>query len=211
MLLTQIDWGKIQMRNEVGNRYGKLVVVEEAEPTYSTGGQRKRKQRRVKCQCDCGNMKEMFLTNLTTGKTNSCGCIARTHGMSNTPEYKVWQGMIGRCHNPNHVDYCSYGDIGVVVCEEWRYSFEAFINDMGRRPSDNHTIDRKNVYAGYDPTNCEWVEKEKQGENKRKERRRNGTHPMYEYRKAARERKARGEYRVGGRGGGKPKEHKVEQ
>lgn len=197
------------MRNEAGNRYGKLVVIDEAEPIYSTGGQRKRKQRRVKCQCDCGNTKEVFLTNLTTGKTESCGCISRKHGLSGTPEYKVWQGMIGRCHNPNHVDYCSYGEKGVEVCERWKDSFESFIADMGQRPTDAHTIERVDVYSGYSPDNCIWLESEKQAANKRKERREHGSHPQYEYRKAARERKARGEYRIGGRGGGKPIEQLV--
>lgn len=194
------------MRGEIGNRYGKLVVIDEAEPTYSTGGQRKRKQRRVKCQCDCGNTKEMFLTNLTTGKTESCGCINRTHGLSGTPEYGVWQGMIGRCHNPNHVDYCSYGEKGVEVCDRWKASFESFIEDMGRRPTDAHTIERIDVYSGYSPDNCIWLERDKQAANKRKERREHCSHPQYEYRKAARERKAKWEYRIGGRGGGKADE-----
>lgn len=197
------------MRNEVGNRYGKLVVVEEAEPSYSTGGDRVRKQRRVKCQCDCGNTKEMFLTNLTSGKTNSCGCINRTHGLTGTPEYKVWQGMIGRCHKPNHVDYCSYGEKGVSVCDKWRNSFEAFIRDMGQRPSSNHTIDRVDVYGGYCPENCIWLEKEKQAANKRSERRESGTHPLYEYRKEARERKKNGVYKKGGRNGGKVDESRT--
>ena len=183
------------MIGEIGNRYGKLVVIDEAEPTYSTGGQRKRKQRRVKCQCDCGNTNEMFLTNLTTGKTSSCGCINRTHGMSKSPEYKVWQGMIGRCHNPNHVDYCSYGEKGVEVCERWKEhgkGFQAFIADMGTRPSASSTIERVDVYSGYSPANCIWLERSKQNSNKRKERREPGSHPQYEYRKASRERKAGG-------------------
>lgn len=163
------------------------------------------------CVCECGTLDIVKNFELRSGRSNSCGCLqkerlgdsVRTHGLSKTPEYKVWQGMIGRCHNSTHVDYCSYGEKGVTVCDKWKNSFEAFIEDMGMRPSDNHTIERVDVYGGYCPENCIWLESEKQAANKRKERREKGTHPMYEYRKAARERKARGEYRVGGRGGGK--------
>lgn len=171
------------------------------------------------CVCECGTLDVVKNQELRSGRSSSCGCYQKerasessiTHGLSKTPEYKVWQGMIGRCHNPTHVDYYSYGEKGVEVCDKWKDSFEAFIEDMGRRPSDNHTIERVDVYGGYCPENCIWLESEKQAANKRKERRKKGTHPMYEYRKAARERKARGEYRVGGRGGGKPREQKVEQ
>ena len=195
----------------IGNRYGKLVVVEEMPPVYSVSATRKRSNRVVKCLCDCGSVKDIYLANLRQGKTESCGCINRTHGMSSTAEYKVWAGMKGRCHNPNHVDYQAYGAIGVTVCQEWRESFEQFLADMGRRPTDNHTIERIDVYNGYEPDNCIWLEKDKQAANKREERRKHGTHPQYEYRKEARERKTRGEYRVGGRTGGKCVEPVVEE
>ena len=171
------------------------------------------------CICECGTLDVVKNHELRSTKSNSCGCLqrerlgdsARKHGLSGTPEYGVWQGMIGRCHNPNHVDYCSYGEKGVEVCDRWKASFESFIEDMGRRPTDAHTIERIDVYSGYSPDNCIWLERDKQAANKRKERREHGSHPQYEYRKAARERKAKGEYRSGGRSGGKPVEPKVEQ
>lgn len=110
--------------------------------------------------------------------------------------------MLGRCGNPNHADYPTYGGRGVTVCERWKESFEAFIEDMGRRPTDGHTIERVDVYAGYSPDNCIWLEREKQASNKRKERRESGSHPQYEYRKEAMERKKTGVYKKGGRNGG---------
>lgn len=52
----------------VGQRFGKLVVIERA-------GSDKHKQAVWKCLCDCG--KELFVTSrrLTTGNTKSCGCL----------------------------------------------------------------------------------------------------------------------------------------
>ena len=45
------------MKNQIrlhleGERYGKLVVMEEAEPIYSKTG---KMIRRWKCKCDCGS------------------------------------------------------------------------------------------------------------------------------------------------------------
>lgn len=187
---------------EFGNKYGRLTVI---APTY-----KERVTRREKaswCSCECGKFCVVTNYDLRAARIISCGCYRdnnntqrlTTHGMSKSPEYKVWQGMKGRCHNPSHIDYNQYGEKGVTVCDRWRDSFEAFLQDMGCRPSDSHTIERVNVYEGYYPENCIWLEREEQAANKRKERRKGGTHPQYEYRKEARARKARGEYKKGGR------------
>ena len=195
-----------------GTKFGRWsvitgVLVNRTDSTSPTG---LRREYASWCICECGTLDVVKNHELRSAKSNSCGCLQkektsearRTHGMSKSPEYKVWRGMLGRCGNPNHVDYPTYGGRGVVVCERWKESFEAFIEDMGRRPTDNHTIERVDVYAGYSPDNCIWLEREKQASNKRKERRKHGTHPRYEYLKEARERKKRGVYKKGGRNGG---------
>ena len=38
--------------NVVGNRYGRLIVIEDAEPYIWRG----KKNRMEKCLCDCGNI-----------------------------------------------------------------------------------------------------------------------------------------------------------
>lgn len=102
----------------------------------------------------------------------SCGChhkkitseTAKTHGLSKTPEYKVWQGMKGRCHNPNHADYPMWGGRGVEVSKEW-FSFESFISDMGNRPTPEHTLERIDNSKWYCKENCKWATRKEQRAN----------------------------------------------
>lgn len=51
----------------IGQRFGRLVVIDQAASTPSG-------KRRWKCQCDCGNQSVVFSSNLTRGTTVSCGC-----------------------------------------------------------------------------------------------------------------------------------------
>ena len=65
-----------------------------------------------------------------------------SHGLSYTPEYRAWQQMIRRCHNPEHPAYANYGGRGIFVCDEWREDVTTFVADMGERPSPAHELDR---------------------------------------------------------------------
>lgn len=75
--------------------------------------------------------------------------------------------MKARCYNPNHIAYPKYGGAGIIVCIKWKRSFIAFIKDMGKRPSPEHSIDRyPNKYGNYEPANCRWATDEQQSRNK---------------------------------------------
>lgn len=49
-------------------RYGRLLVIKHA-------GKDKRNKHLWLCQCDCGNKKVVVADNLSSGKSNSCGCL----------------------------------------------------------------------------------------------------------------------------------------
>ena len=55
------------MKNEIGNRYGKLVVLSRGENDNNG-------KARWYCQCDCGNIILARGADLRRGKTKTCGC-----------------------------------------------------------------------------------------------------------------------------------------
>lgn len=94
-----------------------------------------------------------------------------THGLTRKcPEYSTWRGMIDRCTRQNSIAYKDYGGRGIKVCERWRESFQNFLDDMGKRPSSKHTIERSDNSRGYGPDNCCWATREQQGSNTRRNR-----------------------------------------
>ncbi len=126
-------------------------------------------------QCECGTIKVVEATNLKRGSIKSCGCkkfhynsIAhKSHGMSMSSEFFAWHNMKARCYNPSESGYSHYGGRGITVCERWIGSFENFFEDMGPKPSPEHSIDRINVNGNYDPSNCRWATSKQQGRNTR--------------------------------------------
>jgi hypothetical protein len=95
------------------------------------------------------------------------GDRTRTHGMSKTPEYRIWGGIINRCENQNDENqYRKYGARGISMCAEWRADFMAFYRDMGPRPSPAHSIDRKDSNGNYEPSNCRWSTLDVQANNR---------------------------------------------
>lgn len=73
--------------------------------------------------------------------------------------------MRNRCNNPKAVNYANYGGRGITVCAEWD-SFEVFLKDMGRKPSDT-TLERIDNNLGYCKANCKWATVAEQNLNQR--------------------------------------------
>src|SRR5574337_460855 len=101
------------------------------------------------CRCVCGKERDVRVTDLRRGRNRSCGCTrsydhVTTHGKTDTAEYRIWRGMICRCHNPARSCFQIYGGRGISVCERWRKSFLDFLVDIGTRPSPRHSLERIN-------------------------------------------------------------------
>jgi hypothetical protein len=129
------------------------------------------------CQCDCGSHAKVKSWDLKSGITKSCGCLRRelgrarkTHGAVQTSEYRIWNAIKQRCSNPNVKCFPRYGGRGIKMCPEWSASFEAFIRDMGPRPSALHSVERKENSGNYDASNCYWATSDVQCRNTRRSR-----------------------------------------
>ncbi len=86
-------------------------------------------------------------------------------------ESKVFFSMRARCRIKTDKNYPNYGGRGITVCERWLEPLNGFLNfleDMGRRPSPSHTIDRINNDLGYSKENCRWATMTQQVRNRRK-------------------------------------------
>lgn len=120
--------------------------------------------------CDCGRTKVVKGNHLRTDLVRSCGCIRRDTAKASAAtvaERTTWNGMISRCYRPNTTGFADYGGRGIVVCDRWRESFEAFLAYMGPRPSPAHSIDRIDVDGNYEPGNCRWATAVEQRRNTR--------------------------------------------
>jgi len=148
-------WKGPPKKDITGQRFGLLVAI-------APSGKRRR-ETLWSVQCDCGGTSNVIVSALTSGSTRSCGCrvglaLPKTqpvHGYFGTPTYESYHGMLQRCGNPANKSYPRYGAKGITVCERWRGSFIAFLEDMGERPQ-GKTLDRKNGALGYSPDNCKW-------------------------------------------------------
>jgi hypothetical protein len=110
---------------------------------------------------------------LLSGRVKSCGCLFRPHGMFGTPEYGAWIEMRRRCNDPKRKDFVNYGKRGIRVCSEWndpKTGFIAFFAAIGKRPSPQHTLGRKENDGDYTPENCEWQTVSEQNKNRRNSR-----------------------------------------
>lgn len=171
---------KAERIDMVGQKYGRLTVVEFAG--ISNNG-----EATWKCLCDCGNAAVVRGYHLRKGRIQSCGCLAKEqlikrtkahptkgnlkHGYTDTRLYRIWGNMKTRCFNQRNRAYKWYGALGVTVCPDW-LNFENFSRwALASGYQDNLTIERKNPYGNYEPSNCTWIPISEQRRNQRRSKR----------------------------------------
>jgi hypothetical protein len=165
----------MKLTDRTNRKYGKLTVISRAPDAILKSG-----IKRVMwlCSCDCGAETSVAASNLANGHTQSCGCMVKevcsrnfkVHGLTDTKAYRTWCAIKGRCSSPGLENYKFYGGRGIKVCERWKASFEAFLEDMGHPPTPNHSIDRIDHNGDYEPGNCRWSDALEQANNKRNNR-----------------------------------------
>lgn len=171
-LITSVPFDQM-----VGHKFGRLTVLARAD---SKRPELRWPQIRWLVVCECGIQKEVDGNGLRNGNTKSCGCLRVEVGRATNfkhggapitgeaPEYVSWRGMVDRCSRSAHKSWKNYGGRGIQVCARWRDSYEAFLADMGRKPTPQHSIDRYPDNGGnYEPTNCRWATPLEQTRNRR--------------------------------------------
>jgi hypothetical protein len=131
----------------------------------------------LNCVCACGTERIVSKDSITRGRSLSCGCFNREqslkkntkHSMCGSAEYAIWSQMKYRCSTPTADGWDDYGGRGVKVCDRWN-EFVNFITDMGSRPSDKHSLERRDNNGDYEPDNCYWATRKQQARNKRNNR-----------------------------------------
>ena len=153
-----------------GDRFSRIKILSETTSSITPGGTIRR---RYLCQCDCGKIWSVAMSDLKNGDTKSCGCLKTDrnivrltkHRMCRTTTYKTWCNMKNRCLSKKNKEYKNYGGRGITVCKKW-LKFEDFYNDMGEKPSKKYSIERINNDGNYCKENCCWIHNKEQNKNK---------------------------------------------
>lgn len=149
--------------DETGNCYGKLTVIQYEKKNG--------KKAIWRCLCDCGNITFVSGGDLRRKDTKAISMCLRcgqgsnykhghnvnTYELKRSITYKTWRSVLNR---KRHVGY-----VNIEICEEWT-NFANFLQDMGERPSINHSIDRVENSKGYYKGNCKWSTMKEQSRNK---------------------------------------------
>lgn len=164
-----------------GMKFGAWTVLYRAEND-------KHGSTRWMCKCDCGTISAITAATLKNGKSRGChACLwnrqlhpaAHTDGSRryvNNKETKIfrrWNYMKSRCYDPKNKAYKNYGGRGIVMCDEWKHSFQAYfdyVSKLDHFGEEGYSLDRIDNNGNYEPGNVRYCTKSEQEHNKRAKR-----------------------------------------
>jgi len=145
----------------IGKTYNYLTVLSYVETKVY--GKTKVKIHKVHCRCKCGTEKDIWLNNLLSGMTKSCGCrpyetkLGRVSVRKETKyHYRLYKNMIKACYHKSFYRYSVTGGRGIKVCSRWLASFPNFMQDVGTRPGIEYVFTRKDRTKDFTKENCTW-------------------------------------------------------
>ena len=97
-----------------GMRFGKLVAIKKEDESVSKNNEK------WICQCDCGNTKSIYRSNLFQGATISCGCVSIENSIDHLQLVEN-TSLIAITNKPNKSN--TSGVVGVVYLkkrDKWR-------------------------------------------------------------------------------------------
>jgi hypothetical protein len=169
--------------NLTGQMFGDLLVLSNG-PNRRTAGAGQ-SIRTWNCRCTvCGAILRADTRALTSGNTTNCGCrkvertramgrANKTHGEASggktSVEYKCMSRALHDCTNPTAKGYHNYGGRGV----EFQFASVAeavqwIVENLGRRPTPRHSIDRIDNSDHYRAGNLRWATPKQQARNTRR-------------------------------------------
>ena len=131
------------LKNEIGNKYGKLTVTKQ-------GGSTSNQSVKWICNCDCGNKVEIVGANLRNGTSTSCGCNrGRKEEFNGSSVFKKTYNTLKRvCKSSNKKLELNF--------EEWYNLVNQNCYYCGLTPYDKHySYSKKRYSKGIDQDNVE--------------------------------------------------------
>lgn len=122
------------------------------------------------CECGCGLPAPATPSRYVKGQAARfiSGHNGRKHGQliggKRPPEYAAYADAKSRCFNCADESYPDYGGRGIKFLFT---NFIQFFEELGLRPSANHSLDRIDTNGHYAPGNVRWATEEEQHANQR--------------------------------------------
>lgn len=132
----------------VGEKFGRLTVVEQAEDYVKPNGEH---YSRWRCVCDCPENNEVVVTgsHLKSGDVKSCGCLAKDVATSRGKRNRIdicEDYCVGYTNGTNVAFYFDISDLDVVCQYTWWADFRKKYNTTYIKTTIHEAGKKKHIY-----------------------------------------------------------------